>query len=145
MIVSTDDLKKTELYPEIVSQIIRNDSETAELQIQAAEDIVATYLFKYDLNAILGTSEEPPTFDSPMVKKMVKIIATWFLLKMANPNVDIGLWKEEYDQVIKMLEEIRDGKMVPRLPYAPDNEETPEDESGSDVYFSSNIKRIQHF
>lgn len=145
MIVSTDDLKKTELYPEIVSQIIRNDSETAELQIQAAEDIVATYLFKYDLNAILGTSEEPPTFDSPMVKKMVKIIATWFLLKMANPNVDIELWKEEYDQVIKMLEEIRDGKMVPRLPYALDNEETPEDESGSDVYFSSNIKRIQHF
>jgi hypothetical protein len=64
---------------------------------------------------------------------------------MANPNVDIELWKEEYDQVIKMLEEIRDGKMVPRLPYAPDNEETPEDESGSDVYFSSNIKRIQHF
>jgi malic enzyme len=113
MIVSTDDLKKTELYPEIISQIIRNDSETAELQIQAAEDIVATYLFKYDLNAILGTSEEPPTFDSPMVKKMVKIIATWFLLKMANPNVDIELWKEEYDQVIKMLEEIRDGKMVP--------------------------------
>ena len=47
--------------------------------------------------------------------------------------------------MIKMLEDIRDGKMVPRLPYAPDNEETPEDESGSDVYFSSNIKRIQHF
>jgi hypothetical protein len=62
MLVKIEEIKKTSLYPEVVERIIRGDQEAANLQILAAEALVKSYLYKYDINAIFGTETEEPTF-----------------------------------------------------------------------------------
>ena len=145
MLVSIDELASTSLYPEVLSAITRNDPHAAELQILSAEELCKSYLFKYDLNAVFGTTDTPPTHPSEFVKKLVKIIASYYLVRMASPNVNIELYRLDYQDAMKMLEDIRDGRNNPNLPYAVDNPDTPEDEAGDSFFFASNPKQSQFF
>lgn len=146
MIVTVEELGQTSLYPEIIETITRGNQEAAELQILAAESFCKSYLFKYDLKAAFGTETEPPTVHCEMLKKIVKMIASYFLVRMANPNVDLELFRLDYELALDMLKDIRDGKNnLVELPYAKDDPETEEDEADSSVSWSSNVKRIQHF
>ncbi len=145
MIVTVAELGKTSLYPEIINKITRNDNSAAELQILAAEEYAKSFLFKYDLNAIFGTETEPPTHKSELIKRIVKTIASYYLVRMANPNVQIELFRADFEDVKTLLEDMRDGKNNSGLPYATDNTTTPEDEGNSDIHFSSNPKRTNHF
>ena len=72
-------------------------------------------------------------------------ISNQFLL--SNPNVAIELYKEDYNQAIKLLEDLRDGNnQLSELDYAEDDPETPYDESKANgVSFSSNPKRQNFF
>lgn len=145
MIVTVAELGKTSLYPEIINKITRNDNSAAELQILAAEEYARSFLFKYDLTAIFGTETEAPTHPSELIKRIVKTIASYYLVRMANPNVQIELFRADFEDVKTLLEDLRDGKNNSGLPYAPDNADTPEDEGNSDIYYSSNPKRTNHF
>lgn len=145
MLVSIDELASTSLYPEVLSAITRNDPHAAELQILSAEELCKSYLFKYDLDAIFGTECTAPSHPSELVKKIVKIITSYFLVRMASPNVNIELYRLDYQDAIKMLEDIRDGRNNPALPYATDNPDTPENEEGDSFFFSSNRKQQQFF
>lgn len=145
MILNLTDITKTSLYPEIVARITRGDGESAEMQILSAQELAKSYLFKYDLDAVFGVDFEPPKFQSELIKQLVKNIATYLILRRGNPGVDIELARADYEDALQILADIRDGKNNPRLPYAPDNPDTPEDESQYPISFSSNIKRIQHF
>lgn len=145
MIVTVAELGKTSLYPEIINKITRNDNSAAELQILAAEEYAKSFLFKYDLNAIFGTETEPPTHKSELIKRIVKTIASYYLVRMANPNVQIELFRADFEDVKTLLEDMRDGKNNSGLPYSTDNTTTPEDEGNSDIHFSSNPKRTNHF
>ena len=145
MLVSIDELTSTSLYPEVLSAITRNDPHAAELQILSAEELAKSHLFKYDLNAVFGTADTPPTHPSELVKKLVKMIASYYLVRMASPNVNIELYRLDYQDAMKMLEDIRDGRNNPNLPYATDNPDTPEDEAGDLVFFDSNPKQSQFF
>lgn len=145
MLVSIDELASTSLYPEVLSAITRNDPHAAELQILSAEELCKSYLFKYDLNAVFGTTDTPPTHPSEFVKKLVKIIASYYLVRMSSPNVNIELYRLDYQDAMKMLEDIRDGRNNPNLPYATDNPDTPEDEAGDSVFYASNPKQSQFF
>lgn len=135
----------TSLYPEQITAITRNNPQAAELQILAAEEFCKSFLFKYDLNAIFGDANTPPTHSSELIKKLVKIIATYYLVRMASPNVNIELYRLDYNDAIQLLEDIRDGKNNPNLPYAPDNPDTPDDETAGELYFSSIPKRTNYF
>lgn len=152
MLVKPEDLN-TELFPEIVNQITRGDTDEVLLQLKAAEDYVKAYLFKYDLVALFGTEEEEPTHPDENLKKIVKVVATYWLVRKANPNANLELFREDMHLMIGdsrnpgWLINIRDGKSNPGWPYKPDEPGTPENESkihGS-VHFSSNPKRIQSF
>lgn len=145
MILNLKDITKTSLYPEIVARITRGDGEAAEMQILSAQELAKSYLFKYDIDAIFGVEYAPPQFKSELIKQLVKTIATYYILRRGNPGVDIELARADYEDALQILADIRDGKNNPRLPYAPDNPDTQEDESQSPISFSSNIKRIQHF
>lgn len=145
MIVTIEELGKTSLYPEIIETITRGDRTAAEMQILAAEEFVKSYLFKYDTVAVFGTADTPPTAPSELVKKLVKIIASYYLVRMANPNVDLELFRKDYEDAVSILADIRDGKNNTSLPYAVDDESTPDDEAQSYTAWSSNPKRTNHF
>lgn len=145
MIVTVEELGKTSLYPEVIETITRGDREAAELQILSAEDMAKSYLFKYDLKAAFGTETEPPTVESHLLRKLVKMIASYYLVRLANPNVDIQLYRNDYEHAITILEAIRDGRNNIDLPYRPDDPDTPEDESAGSMYWNSMPKRTNYF
>lgn len=146
MIVTIEELGQTSLYPEIIDTITRGNEEAAELQILAAESLCKSYLFKYDLKAAFGTDSEPPTASCEMLKKIVKTIASYYLVRLANPNVDLEVFRLDYQLAIDMLKDIRDGKNnLIELPYAKDDPETSENEADGSVAWNSNTKRINHF
>lgn len=152
MLVTKADLS-TELYPEVIDEISRASDAEITLQIQAAEDFAKGFLFKYDLKALFGFDTTAPTLKDESLKKCIKIIAAYYLVRKANPNVQISLFKEDYMMMIGTkdepgwLYEIRNGDINPDWPYKPDNPETPEDEgkNNSEVYWTSTTKRTNRF
>ncbi|MFT4168022.1 MAG: DUF1320 family protein [Dysgonomonas sp.] len=145
MLVKVTDLEKTELYPEIIKKIVRDNLDDAKDFILDAEDLAKGYLSKYDLKALFGTDTEEPTHINRGLKKQIKAIAAWYLVKKANPNVNIELFRIDYEDAIKWLEGVQSGSINPELPYRPDDPDTPEDESQGQVWWGSNIKRKQNF
>jgi hypothetical protein len=152
MLVTIADLK-TELYPEIIAEITRTDDSEVLLQIKAAEDFVKSYLFKYDLNALFGTDTIAPTVIDENLKKVVKIVASYWLVRKANPNISIELFREDWLLMIGTkaepgwLTEIKNGTLNPSWPYKIDDPTTTDiDESQTNsVSWSSNNKRVNRF
>ena len=146
MIISIQELQQTELYPEVIEAISRSSEDAVKLQIMAAESFCKSYLFKYDLSAAFGTETTPPEVDSPMLKKIVKTIAAYYLLRMANPNFNLELYQGEYEAVVRLLEDIRDGNNnITELPYKTDDPATPDIEGELGTSWSSNPNRKNHF
>ena len=146
MIISIQELQQTELYPEVIEAISRSSEDAVKLQIMAAESFCKSYLFKYDLSAAFGTETTPPEVDSPMLKKIEKTIAAYYLLRMANPNFNLELYQGEYEAVVRLLEDIRDGNNnITELPYKTDDPATPDIEGELGTSWSSNPKRKNHF
>jgi hypothetical protein len=148
MLVTVEDLEKTSLYREVIEAITRNSSEAAEMHILSAESMVRSYMSKYDCNAIFGTADTPPTCTGAsveLIKKIIKMIAAYYMVRMANPNVDIEIYRLDYQDALEWLKELQKGNVNPDLPYKPDDPNTPQDESGNEVSWSSNVKRTNHF
>lgn len=152
MIIQPEELD-TELYPEIVGVITRSNPEEVKAHIRAAEDFAKAYLFKYDLIALFGTETEPPTVGDEFLKKAIKIIASYFLVRKANPNVSLELFRQDWELIIGnehipgWLTNIKNGTINPDWPLKPDDPNTPEDESlmHQDVFWKSTEKRTQRF
>lgn len=164
MLVQPEELT-SELYPEIIEQITRGDNTEVIIQIKAAEALCKSYLFKYDLNALFGIDAVPAIGDTPAVdlvaptiidenlKKCIKVIAAYWLVRKSSPNINVDLFREDYEMMIGNKEnpgwlvEIRDGYLNPAWPYKKDDPTTPEiDESKpTSVSWSSNQKRTQRF
>lgn len=122
MLVSVEELERTSLYPEIINKITRCNENEAELHIMDAESLVRSYMSMYDVDAIFGTTESAPTFkgsDVQLIKKMIKMIASYFLVRKANPNVNIELFRADYEDALEWLDRLQQGKVNPSLPYNP--------------------------
>ncbi len=148
MIVTVEELSTTSLYPEIIKAITRDNTQAAELQILAAESLTRSYMSKYDCDAIFGTVDKEPTYKGAaleLIKKVIKIIASYYLVRLANPNVDLELFRLDYQDALDWLKDLQKGDVAPDLPYKPDDPNTPNDESGDSVAWTSNIKRNNHF
>jgi len=123
MLVTVKELSQTSLYSEIIQTITRGDQEAAELQILAAESLVRSYMSRYDTDAIFGTANSAPTYigtEIELIKKIVKIIASYYLVRLSNPNVDIELFRADYEDALKWLRDLQSGLVNPNLPYKPD-------------------------
>lgn len=148
----------TELYEEVINQITRfenadEDAINQEVQdhIDDAEAFIKTFIFKYDLVKLFGDDDNKPTVKDHALKKCVKVTASWFLVRKANPNVNLDKFLSDFMFWVGTEEEpgwiygIRDGKLNPNWPHLEDNPETPEDESQSDVYWTSTKQRVNRF
>ncbi len=153
MLVQPSDLV-TELYPEIVSEITRANNNEVLLQIIAAEDFVKGYLFKYDLKALFGEGATAPTVIDESLKKCVKVVASYWLVRKANPNVNVEIFESDFALMIGTTKEpgwlidVRDGNINPNWPYKIDNPATidiDESEDNKPVLWASNTKRTQSF
>ncbi|MCT3661057.1 hypothetical protein HZR00_00820 [Elizabethkingia anophelis] len=152
MIITKEDLK-TDMYPEVIEMITRSDDEEVKTHIKSAVDFTKAYLFKYDLKALFGTDTTEPTVEDESLKKAIKIIAAYFLVRKANPNISLNLFREDWMLWVGTKEEpgylyeIRNGDLNPDWPYRPDDPDTPEDESkiNDDVYWDSTKKRVNRF
>jgi phage gp36-like protein len=101
---------------------------------------------KYNCEAIFGTADVQPSFgggDVELIKKIVKIIASYYLVRMANPNVNIELFRADYEDALEWLKDLQAGNVNPDLPYK-DNENTDSDGS-SDVFWNSLPKQNNFF
>jgi hypothetical protein len=151
MLVQPSELT-SELYQEIIDEITRENESEVINQIKAAEDFCKSYLFKFDLMALFGDDDTPPTVIDSNLKKTVKIIASYWIVRKANPNVNLQLFRDDWEMMIGTqqqpgwLTQVKEGYLVPNWPYKPDDPSTPEDESDTgEVAWYSNNKRRNYF
>lgn len=142
-LLTVEDLK-THLYSEIIAEICRDDQGITEQAIEDAEEEAQAYLSRYDLGRLFGPQEDPP-IPRKHLCNIIKDIACWHLVRLANPNVNLELFRTIYEDAIKFLVKVQDGKADPAgWPYKPDDPATPGNENMG-VGWSSNPKRHQHF
>jgi phage gp36-like protein len=143
-LVVKEDLN-THLYADIIEEITRGEDEIIQRAISAAIAEVKSYLNRYDLLKLFGDADTDPVFVSDHLKNIVKDVACWHLVKLANPNINLELFRTSYEDAIKFLNLVMRGQADPDgWPYKANDPATDEDES-TGVKWSSNPKRIQHF
>jgi hypothetical protein len=86
-----------------------------------------------------------PEVQSEHLQNVVKDIACWHLVRLANPNVNLELFRTTYEDAIRFLEKVMKGQADPEgWPYKPDNPLTEGNEN-TGIQWTSNRKRKQHF
>lgn len=141
MYLIPDDLY-THIYPEIKNIIVRNDQTITQKAIDAAVSEVRSYLNRYDLNAIFGTETDEPTFHDPYLDSIVKDVAVWNILKLANPNIDMAVFRSAYQDAIAYLTNIQKGLVEPAYPPAP---EIDGFNPSNTIFWDSNPRRHNHY
>jgi len=113
------------IYPEIISEITRNDGGAIATQaIAIAIGEVKIYLARFDLVQLFGdptpTMANPEgiaaTFSDAFLTQLVKYTALWHLIQLANPNINYDSAKLLYDQAHNTLKNIGDDQLDPQWP-----------------------------
>jgi hypothetical protein len=142
--ITTDDFK-THVYAELIDEITRGDADIPLRGISAGISEAKGYLSRFDLPKIFGTSEIEPEVNDEYLKDIVKDLALWKMVKLANPNIDLKLIRTSYEDAIAWLKTVQKGGADPEgWPYKPDDLATPGNENYG-IQWSSNKKRRQHF
>ncbi|RTL47248.1 MAG: DUF1320 domain-containing protein [Sphingobacteriales bacterium] len=162
-------LTKTDLtppiYPEILEVITRGDDTIINKCINNAIGEMKAYLARFDTLAMFGIipvngqvsadgmeGAVEPTYRDEHLSSIGKDIACWHLIKLANPNIDVALFRTMYEDAINYLKMVQGGKASPGWPLKP----PPVDpnnpftnpaalDDGSLFTFSSNLKRQNHY
>jgi phage gp36-like protein len=134
----------THLYGELVNEITRGNDQIAQMAIDAATAEVKSYLSDYDVQAIFTATGDNR---NPLMLLLIKDIAAWHLVCLANPNIDIELRKTRYENAIKWLKGVQRGEIVPDLP----RPTPPVDSLGNPIvmegkfHWGGNTKRENHY
>lgn len=142
------------LYQEVIDEITRNDDTIVDKAIASAIGEMKGYLNRYDLIAIFGDNKTDPATISNDGKEVIetlafydeylftiaKDIASWHLIKLSNPNIQVEMFRTAYEDAIKYLIKVMKGEADPAWPLRKDDPATPLDEAGL-IGFSSNLKR----
>jgi len=135
----------THLYSEVRNEVVRDNNDIIDKAIISAVTEAKSYLSRFDLLKLFGNDDTPPTVEDENLKGKVKDIACWRMIKLANPNISMELFKTLYDDAIKWLKDVQSGKADPEgWPYKKDEAETDYNENDN-IQWSSNIKRNNHF
>jgi hypothetical protein len=124
----------THVYSELIDVITRTTDSIVTKAIAAAEGEVKAHLTRFDVAAI--TDE--------YFFNLLKDVACWHLVRLANPNIDLALFRTIYEDAKKTLLQIHKGLLVPEWPLKADDPDTAYDEAGH-VEFTSNTKRTNHY
>lgn len=131
---------KTHIYPEITEVITRNDTAIVTKAMANAESEAKSYLNRFDVATMFQTN-----FADEWLKSLVKDIACWHLIKLANPNINLELFRTCYEDAKKYFKDVMLGNVEPAgWPLRADDPATDFDESGH-ISSSSNTKRENHY
>lgn len=103
---------ESHLYPELIEAIERQEEETPKLNtaIKAAIIQVKGYLSRFDTVTLFGATGEDR---DEWLLLLLKDVAIWNFIIIANPNIDITFHELRWKQAIKELEKIQSAKVVP--------------------------------
>lgn len=138
-IITIADLQ-THIYSENLDAISRGDDTLITRAIAAGIDEAKSYLsVKYDVAAIFADTPGGTT-DQNLLNK-TKDLAAWHLIKLANPNINLELFRTAYEDAIDWFTKLLKGQMNPvGWPLREDDPDTDYEEGGS-LQWSSNTKR----
>ena len=122
MYITPDELF-THLYPEQVDAISECDDLHLIAAITGAISQAKGYLHKYDTKSIFSASGNKR---DPFLLIIIKDIAVWHFINIANPNIDFSIREKRYDDAISWLKGVQRGDILPDLP-------TPVNPDGSDT------------
>jgi phage gp36-like protein len=141
-----DDLT-SHVYADLITEIVRGNDALVDKAINAALAEVKAYLNKYDLPVLFSDSVEDEN-----LKDKVKDVACWKLVKLANPNIEMNLFKGLYDDAIDFFNKVMKGQCEPDgWPYKTQAQDSSSDKvlvtdvNGTAISWSSNSKRHNHF
>ena len=147
----------THIYGENIDTITRGDGSIVAKAISAGLAEAQSYLGRYIIGYLFwdgvtvpdpapswwGLGITPITDEN--LKNKVKDLAAWHLVKLANPNINLELFRTAYEDAIDWLKLVQSGKSTPfGWPYRVDDPETPYVEGGT-IQWTSNPKRNNHF
>lgn len=133
------------LYAEIVETITREDNTIVERAINTGIAEAKSYLSRFDLLALFGTDTIDATVTDENLKSKVIDLAVWQLIKLANPNIDLKLFRTNYEDAISFFDGVKKSKLGPDgWPYKVDDDTTPFPE-GNIISASYNKKRSNHW
>lgn len=128
---------KTHAYDEEISEIIRDDETIAHACIDMAIEFATSKLMKhYNTDEIFSQESNNR---NPLVLKIVKDIAIWELIGLANPSIDYADKKYRHEQAVDWLTAVYKG-MPANLPRI--EEKTSENTS---FKYHSNPPRTNHY
>lgn len=131
---------KTHAYAHELQAIIQGDETIALAAIDTAIEFAKSKLMKaYDVEAIFSTTGSDR---NPLLLKIVKDIAVWELIGLANPSIDYPDKKYRYEQAVDWLTAVYKG-MPANLPIKPEDDKQG---NGSKSFsFHSRPKRKNYY
>jgi len=141
--LTKDDIT-THIYPEIRDEITRGDDTLITKAIITGVGMAKSYLNRYDLIKMFSDDDTLRTFSEEFLNSVVKDVICWHLIRLANPNINLELFRQSYEDAIKFLEKVQRGGPDPAWPLKPDDPATPNDDAGNIMYVSF-PKRINNY
>jgi phage gp36-like protein len=133
------DTAKIYVWNGVAYEEIQNVDIVAEA-ITAAISEVKGYLSRYDRTKLFDG-----TVTDVNLKNKVKNIVCWHLIILANPNIDVAMFRTAYEDAIAWLRDIQKGIVDPEgWVYKADDSATDYNENTS-VKLYSNDKRTNHY
>lgn len=131
------------IYQEVIEEIVRNtdDADTKlAMAIKAGEAEAKAYLNRFDMPTMFTTE-----YEDELLRNKVKDIVCWHLIRLANPNIDMALFRTLYEDAIRFFEKVMKGLIDPAgWPLRADDPDTPNDDAGN-VEWRTFTKRTNNF
>src|ERR1035437_217614 len=134
------------LYDEIKNEIVRDDNDIIVRAIDEAVTEAKGYLSRFDLVKLFGFGDDSDaTVIDENLKSKVKDIACWRLIRLANPNINVAMFRTNYEDAIKWFQGVMKGQIDPEGWVYKTNDITTPFPEGNAVTYSSNKKRFNSF
>lgn len=146
---------QTHLYGENIEAITRGNDAIVNIAIATGVAEAQSYLARYNIPTLLPTAPldgwpddwTPPTGfvrDENLLNKTKDLIC-WHLIKLANPNINLELFRTAYEDAIEWFKQIMKGQAQPYgWPLRVDDPDTTYVEGGQ-IQWASNLKRNNYF
>ena len=143
VLITKDDLA-SHIYLNKINAITRNNDELVNNSILAGINEAKSYLSRYQLDKIFNP-DNPNFFNDENLKNKVKELVCWQLVKLSNPEVDLTLFRTNYEDAIEWLKLVRKGDPTPfGWLLVVDDPDTDYNEAGT-LQWHSNRKRNNQY
>lgn len=133
------------IYPEIIETITRANATLVDKAIATGIAEAKSYLMRFNLLKLFGNDDTDPEVVDDNLKSKVIDLVCWQLIKLANPNVDLKLFRTNYEDALEFFKNVMKGQQSPDgWPYREDDPDTTMVE-GAMVNSISNPKKKHHW